>query len=175
MEAHTFQASGSGKALESVFGVPMLQRPTQLRGKNQPVGIVPHGAHSKLRFRLACPLVPQCGHCRRRGGDRPRFSAFGGDEQPRRPVLQSGQLLVDVDSASLEVHRIPGEAQQFGQAKPGKQGHSDQVFQLFPFGGGQQRGHLLIVKWVNFLLLQPGKLTPRRRVPGDIVQLHSLF
>lgn len=161
--------------LKAVVHGPVGQIPAEGTGKHQAC-LLPLVAQQIPVVVLSLPLELE-ELCHRRGhGDYPLLVVLGGNELVRAaaPVLPL-KLLLHQNGVVLEVHAVPGQAQQL--ALPHPREHGDLVQILVGMAGQQlQKGlDLLLSQRLDLLLHDPGQHAGLRGVEPDHAVLHRLL
>jgi len=176
MEPHILQAGSIRHGSEAIFYAPLRHGPADLISEYQAVSIVPQRAGSELLFNLLPALDLQSSQHGRSSRHGPGLVVLGRGEQfPGFPLSGRRQLLIDGDRAFVEVHGIPGKAQQLTHTHTSEERHRDKLLQFPACSGLQQHGNFFVRERMDLLLLLPGQGAALDGVPGDIVQLHRLF
>lgn len=177
MEAGGGYADLLGDALEVAVYRVAGEVAAQGVGEHQAHGVIPCAAGLQLVFLLA-ELHPSQ-HIKH---------GLGWGEDAGLVVLQGGefvrpstavdallaQLLAHGDGSLLEVHAIPGQADDLPLAQAGEDVHEQQVLVGGAFDGLQEGLHLIALDGADLLVLHAGQLAGVAGVEADVLQLHSL-
>ena len=146
-----------------------------LVGKNQigKLPRIPQIAHQKPLLRLGDFVLFQHLHDGRSRSNDSGLAVFQGAEAVLLPLLPGlHQLLLHVDDAVLEIHAVPGEADQLADPHPGEGGRQEQRLEGVAFQRFEQLFLFRCVQGHHRLLHHLG--TDGIRSPGNTAQWRAL-